>query len=40
VAGTLDSFSNCPCKAQLIPSVFSTPCTGCYQGRRSISKSC
>ena len=22
LAGTLDSFSNCPCKAQLIPSVF------------------
>ena len=22
MAGTLDSFSNCPCKAQLIPSVF------------------
>jgi hypothetical protein len=22
VAGTLDSYSNCPCKAQLIPSVF------------------
>ncbi|QCY12744.1 PAAR domain-containing protein [Pseudomonas sp. MPC6] len=27
VAGTLDSFSNCPCKAQLIPSVF----TATYQ---------
>ncbi|VVO89212.1 hypothetical protein PS862_02248 [Pseudomonas fluorescens] len=27
VAGTLDSYSNCPCKAQLIPSVF----TAIYQ---------
>ncbi|VVP46380.1 hypothetical protein PS838_05121 [Pseudomonas fluorescens] len=27
VAGTLDSYSNCPCKAQLIPSVF----TATYQ---------
>jgi uncharacterized Zn-binding protein involved in type VI secretion len=31
VAGTLDSFSNCPCKAQLIPSVF----TASYQNEAS-----
>jgi uncharacterized Zn-binding protein involved in type VI secretion len=31
VAGTLDSFSNCPCKAQLIPSVF----TATYQNEAS-----
>ncbi|VVO08227.1 PAAR domain-containing protein [Pseudomonas fluorescens] len=31
VAGTLDSFSNCPCEAQLIPSVF----TASYQNETS-----
>lgn len=31
VAGTLDSFSNCPCEAQLIPSVF----TASYQNEAS-----
>lgn len=31
MAGTLDSFSGCPCKAQLIPSVF----TATYQNEKS-----
>jgi hypothetical protein len=31
MAGTLDSFSNCPCRARLIPSVF----TASYQNERS-----
>ena len=33
VAGTLDSFSGCPCRAQLLPSVF----TASYQGEVSIA---
>ncbi len=34
VAGTLDSFSDCPCRARLIPSVF----TATYQNKPSASQ--